>query len=254
MAWAGIAASLAGVALFLAMPTPCSGAGCAKPGSAGHNPAVVVNGPATPPAASWNGPEPNVAAKPAPSPAPTPQAVAASAAYKESGSVLAPMTAELYSDYECPHCATTFLTVMPEFIRDYVDTGKVRFIHRDFPLAQHQYARLAARYANAAGTLGHYDAVVQQLFRTQASWAVTGDIGTQVAQVLPAAVMQQVRQLVDSDTRLEETVNADMAAARQIPLTMTPTLVVTYKGKSQVLAPVPQYELLKSYMDELLSR
>jgi len=254
MAWAGIAASVAGVALFLAVPTPCSGAGCAKPGSSGRNPAVVVNGPAAPSAAPSNGPAPDAAAKPAPIPEPTPQAVAASAPYKESGSVVAPVTAELYSDYECPHCATTFLTVMPEFIRDYVDTGKVRLIHRDFPLTQHQYARLAARYANAAGTLGHYDAVVQQLFRTQASWGVTGDIGTQVAQVLPAAVMRQVRQLVDSDARLDDTVDADMVAARQIPLTMTPTLIVTYKGKSQVLAPVPQYELLKSYMDELLAR
>ena len=95
---------------------------------------------------------------------------------------------------------------------------------------------------------------MQQLFRTQGSWAVTGDIGTQVAQVLPAAIMQQVRQLVDSNARLDDTINADMAVARQVPLTMTPTLIVTYKGKSQVLAPVPQYELLKSYMDELLAR
>ena len=35
---------------------------------------------------------------------------------------------------------------------------------------------------------------------------------------------------------------------------MTPTMVVVYKGKRQMLAPVPQYELLKSYFDELLTK
>ena len=45
---------------------------------------------------------------------------------------MAPITAELYTDYECPHCATVFMGVIPEFVRDYVKTGKVRFIHRDF--------------------------------------------------------------------------------------------------------------------------
>ncbi len=47
---------------------------------------------------------------------------------------------------------------------------------------------------------------------------------------------------------------ADMEAGRQVNLTMTPTMIVTYKGKSQALAPVPQYELLKSYLDELLAK
>ena len=144
--------------------------------------------------------------------------------------------------------------VVPELDRDFVKTGKVRLIHRDFPLNMHTWARLAARYANAAGTLGHYDAVVHQLFRTQNSWALTGDIGTQVAQVLSPSAMDQVRNLVNNDKHLEDTVNADMEAGRQINLTMTPTMIVTYKGKSQMLAPVPPYELLKSYLDELLAR
>ncbi|MEO8592934.1 MAG: thioredoxin domain-containing protein [Candidatus Solibacter sp.] len=239
MAGAGIAASVAGIGLFLAVPATCEGAGCAKPAARSSNAPVVERD-----------------APPSPAPAPNrgPQAIAATAAYKASGSLLAPVTVEVYSDYECPHCATTSLEVIPEFTRDYVATGKARLIHRDYPLNQHQYARLAARYANAAGTLGHYDAVVQQLFRTQASWALSGDLGTQVAQVLPPGVMSQVRKLVDSDARLEDTVDADMAQGRLVPLTMTPTMVVTYKGKSQTLAPVPGYELLKSYLDELLTK
>ncbi|MEO8369281.1 MAG: thioredoxin domain-containing protein [Candidatus Solibacter sp.] len=253
--WAAVAASVAGVALFLAAPAACAGAGCAKPS---NGPVSAEPLPAPAPAAiPVPTPEPAAPASPvaaAPAPAPVPAPVAAPFNYKAQGSEMAPITVELYTDYECPHCATVFMGVVPEFVRDYVKTGKVRFIHRDFPLNMHQYAKLAARYANAAGTLGHYDAVVHQLFRTQNSWALTGDIGTQVAQVLPPAVMDKVRNLVANDAHLDDTVSADVAAGQQVRLTMTPTMVVTYKGKTQMLAPVPQYELLKSYLDELLAK
>jgi len=255
--WAAVAASVAGVAMFLAAPATCAGAGCAKPVT---GPAAALEQPApspaplpvATPAPAEPAPAPPVAAAPAPAPAPAP--IPSPFNYKASGSEMAPVTAELYTDYECPHCATVFMGVVPEFVRDYVKTGKVRFIHRDFPLNMHQYSKLAARYANAAGTLGHYDAVVHQLFRTQNSWALTGDIGTQVAQVLPPDVMDKVRNLVVNDPHLDDTVSADVAAGQQVRLTMTPTMIVTYKGKSQMLAPVPQYELLKSYLDELLAR
>ncbi len=252
-AWAAVAASVAGVVIFLALPTPCAGAGCAKPA---NGPVAAISQPAESPAPvpipvpETPTPASPVAAAPAPAPAPIPSPFN----YKAQGSEMAPITAELYTDYECPHCATVFMGVVPEFVRDYVKTGKVRFIHRDFPLNMHQYAKLAARYANAAGTLGHYDAVVHQLFRTQNSWALTGDIGTQVAQVLPPDVMDKVRNLVANDAHLDDTVNADVAAGQQVRLTMTPTMIITYKGKSQMLAPVPQYELLKSYLDELLAK
>ena len=230
--WAAVAASVTAVGLFLLAPAPCSGAGCSKTGS-------------TPPALhSRPGP---VATPPHAPPAPGRK-------FKESGSVLAPITVELFTDYECPHCATVFLQVIPGFVADYVKTGKVRLIHRDFPLAMHRHSKLAARYANAAGELGYYDIVVNQIFRTQALWAASGDIGTQVALVLPAGVMDKVRNLVQNDAHLDDSVAADVAIGRQDQLTQTPTMVVVYKGKRQLLAPIPPPELLKSYFDELLTK
>ena len=174
--------------------------------------------------------------------------------FKESGSVLAPITCELYTDYQCPHCATVFLQTLPGFIAQYVSTGKVKLIHRDFPLPSHAHARIAARYANAAGELGYYDIVVNQIFRTQAIWAASGDVGTQVAQVLPPKVMDHLRDLVQNDAHLDDTVAADMSAGRQAGLNQTPSMLVVYKGKSQMLAPIPPPELLKSYFDELLAK
>lgn len=251
--WAAVAASLTALGVFLLAPAPCSGAGCNKPGATAPPAAAFVGPAAAPP------PTPPAAAAPAPQPAiPAPQAARPTAApvgnFKESGNDLAPITCELFTDYECPHCATVFLQTIPEFVANYVRTGKVKLVHRDFPLPQHQYARLAARYANAAGVLGYYEIVVTQIFRTQAIWATSGDIGTQVAQVLPRDVMEKVRDLVQNDGRLDDSVAADVAIGRQDQLNQTPSMVVVYKGRRQLLAPIPPPELLKSYFDELLTK
>lgn len=246
--WAAVAASLTAVGFFLLAPAPCSGAGCSKPGSAAPPAYPVVIGipVATPPP-----PAPVAAA-----PAPRPQAgrLTPVPSFKESGNVLAPITVELFTDFECPHCATVALQTMPGFVNDFVKTGKVKLVHRDFPLPQHKFAGLAAQYANAAGALGYYDIVVTQIFRTQAIWATSGDIGTQVALVLPPGVMDKLRDLVRNDAHLDDSVATDVAIGRQDQLTQTPTMVVVYKGKRQLLAPIPQYELLKSYFDELLTK
>jgi protein-disulfide isomerase len=141
---------------------------------------------------------------------------------------------------------------MPRLTEEYGQTGKVRIVHRDFPLPQHRYAHLAARYANAAGSLGQYDAVVKQLFATQHLWEATGEIDTQVAQVLRPDLLAKVRDLVKGDQ--EVLVNADIAKAREDQIRQTPSLVVVVQGKRQLIAPVPGYPLLKMYLDSLLGK
>ena len=44
------------------------------------------------------------------------------------------MTVEEYVSLTCSHCAEFYITILPELEKRYVDTGKVRFILRDFPL------------------------------------------------------------------------------------------------------------------------
>ena len=71
--------------------------------------------------------------------------------FKESGSASAPITLEVYTDYQCPHCREFYLDVLPSLTKEFIATGKVRLIHRDFRLPQFQYSKTATRYANAAG-------------------------------------------------------------------------------------------------------
>src|SRR5207302_533424 len=97
--------------------------------------------------------------------------------YKVSGLPAARVTVEIYSDYQCPACAAAFLNgPVPQLIDEYVKTGKVRLVRRDYPLPPHRYAKLAARFANAAGRLGYYDTAVAEIFRTQSVWQQDGSL------------------------------------------------------------------------------
>jgi protein-disulfide isomerase len=172
--------------------------------------------------------------------------------FKESGSPTAPVTVEIYSDYECPHCARFFLDTIPSLTEQYVRTGKVRLVHRDFPLPGHPHARLAAGYANAAGQLGYYELAVGQLFRTQQVWSGNGAIDAQLALVLPPGVMQKIRALVQQNGKPDDRVSVDMAAATANRLNETPSLLILVKGRREVVAGAPPYPILKSYLDQLL--
>jgi protein-disulfide isomerase len=182
-----------------------------------------------------------------------PAKLLAPSTFKEAGSPTAPLVCEIYADYQCPSCALLYRDIVPRLMTDYVQPGKMKLIHRDYPLPQHAYARLAARYANAAGALGYYDTVVGQLFRTQEIWEKSGNVDAQVAMVLPAAVLPKVRQMVQSDPNLDKTVESDVAMGKQDDLRQTPTIIIVTQGKRQTIPAAPSYSLLKSYLDELLA-
>ncbi len=184
----------------------------------------------------------------------TAQTPASTKNFKESGSPTAPISIEIYTDYQCPHCRELYLTVLPPLIADFVRTGKVRLLHRDFPLPQFQYSRLAARFANAAGRLGEYDLVANQLFQTQPEWSQNGNVDGAVAKVLPPGDMQKVREMVKSDTSLEADIAKDVAMGYKDNLMSTPTIVIVARGgKREVINGGMPYPILKTYLDQLLA-
>jgi protein-disulfide isomerase len=214
-------------------------------------PALILSGQTAP------SPKPPVTGKMAA----TAKAPAPSLNYKETGSPTAPITIEAFTDYECPHCARFFKEFMPQFKADYIQTGKVRFIHRDFPLQQHPHAIQAARYANAAGELGYYDIAVNQIFGTQDVWSIntpngTGNVDAEVAKVLPPGAMQKVRELVKSDPRIDASMATDMGFATSDRIPSTPTIVIVSKGKRELVTTVMEmpYSIFKKYLDQKLAQ
>ena len=84
------------------------------------------------------------------------------------GNPEAPLTVIEFSDYQCPYCRKFVETTLPALKTEYIDTGKIRYIFRDFPLDRlHPQARKAAEAAHCAGDQGKYWQMHDVLFQQQ---------------------------------------------------------------------------------------
>lgn len=192
---------------------------------------------------------------------------------KTYGSRTAPITMEVFSDYECPMCRSLYQQTLRPMITDYVASGKVYLIHRDYPLAipAHKYSGQAARWANAAAQIGQFENVEAALYDNQQAWDATGDLEKYVTAAMSTGDFKRVQKIMETceppgpagrqgtiimpphpcaiDTYIEE----DIALGNKVPVTGTPTWVITYKG--QRLPPstgAVSWPLLKQFFDSLL--
>lgn len=83
------------------------------------------------------------------------------------GNVNAKIAIVEFSDYECPFCGRFHAQALPSLKKDYIDTGKVQYIFRDFPLEFHPNAISASIAANCAGEQGVYWDMHDSLFINQ---------------------------------------------------------------------------------------
>ena len=99
------------------------------------------------------------------------------------GSDSAPVTIIEYASMTCPHCANFAINTFPQIKEKYIDTGKVRYILREFPFDP--VAAGAFMLARCAGqdNKDKFFAVVDLLFRTQRTWAVEKPLGPLLATV-----------------------------------------------------------------------
>jgi protein-disulfide isomerase len=173
--------------------------------------------------------------------------------HKAFGSKSAPIVLEVFSDFQCPACKTLFVTTNRQVMDNYVSTGKVYLIHRDFPLPMHAYSRIAARYARAAAEIGKIEVVEKALFDNQEKWEQTGDVDGILAAVLSSADMAKVRALVKGGT-LEPLIDKDYALGQMYRVNQTPTSVFHSKGQTYPYSGVMPYETLHQFLDQLLSQ
>ncbi len=80
------------------------------------------------------------------------------------GQADAPLTLIEYSDFTCGYCLKFFKDTWPRIQARYVDTGKVRFVYRDYPRADRGPGVDAAMAARCAGAQGQYWAMHDRLF------------------------------------------------------------------------------------------
>ena len=186
---------------------------------------------------------------------PAAQTTAAPTFLKAIGSPSAPITMEVFGDFQCPACRNFFETSEKQVIDEYVNpANKVYIIHRDFPLDMHPYARQAARLANAAAEFGQFEAIERALYDHQDEWTTRGNIDEVVAASFSPA---QFKKFQAFETQHINDINAaierDRSMGVQRNVNQTPTVFITAHGKTEGLpGGGVDYKLLKNYFEYLL--
>ncbi|HUG47426.1 MAG TPA: thioredoxin domain-containing protein [Candidatus Limnocylindria bacterium] len=162
----------------------------------------------------------------------------------------APLTIEIYSDFQCPACGVLANSVKPQLVRDYVDDGQVRLVYRDFAFlgAESTAAAVAGQCAAQQNRFWQYH---DYLFANQQG----EDRGAFSAPRLEAMAegagleLEGYRACV-ADPTVRQRVLDERAAAAAVPIQSTPTLVLD--GEQQIVG-VPDYAALRAAIDERLT-
>jgi protein-disulfide isomerase len=149
-------------------------------------------------------------------------------AARTKGRADAPVAMYEMSDFECPYCRDFALETMPSLEREYIRSGKVRFIFINLPLAGvHRHAVAAAELAMCAARQGKFWPVHDRLFQHQPQWAAQQDPSPYLLALADSAGVNHAR-LADCVTRrtTRPAVEADIAAAHRAGARITPTFYI----------------------------
>jgi protein-disulfide isomerase len=143
------------------------------------------------------------------------------------GPANAPVTITEFASMTCPHCAAFNATVFPKIKSEYIDSGKIRYIFREFPLDIKAAAgSMLARYI-AKDDAGKYFAVIDMLFRQQNDWVVKNTTETLTRIGKQAGLTQQQVEDCLKDQALLDKIAADQKyAAEVLKVDSTPTFFV----------------------------
>jgi len=139
----------------------------------------------------------------------------------------APVTIVEYASMTCPHCAHFHETTYPELKKRYIDTGKVRFIFREFPLDP--LAAGASMLARCADKEKFYP-LIETLFQLQTKWAVEKPIPQLMAIAKQAGMSEQTFNACLSDQKMLDAMQVEQKrATEKFGVNSTPTLFVNGK-------------------------
>lgn len=129
-----------------------------------------------------------------------------------------------YASFTCPHCANFNAAVMPVLRRDWIETGRMRLVHRHFP--SDAIATRASLLAECSGPDKFFDAV-DTLFRTQVQWMTAADPAAELLVALADLGVSRdaAAACVANDRLLDKVVN-DVQSGQTLGVRFTPTVFI----------------------------
>ncbi|HEY8006452.1 MAG TPA: DsbA family protein [Methylocella sp.] len=163
------------------------------------------------------------------------------------GSSNAPVTIVEYASMTCSHCAAFYATTFPELKSKYIDTGKVRFILREFPLDP--LAAAGFMVARCAGD-DKRNAIVELLFAQQKNWAFTDKPVEALANLVKQTGMSQTsfEACLKNQDLYNKIARVHDQAAEKFGVNATPTFFINGKKQNGEMNP----DALEKLIDPML--
>ena len=137
----------------------------------------------------------------------------------------APVTIYEYASYSCSHCSAFFNNIYPQLKKEYADTGKVKFVYRDFPLDEP-----ALRAAQLVHCLpdDNKKSFMKVLFENQKTWAYTKEFPEKLENLAKIAGMSAdiFHGCMSNETLEQEVLETRLDVYKAYKVNSTPTLII----------------------------
>ena len=154
------------------------------------------------------------------------------------GPANAAVTITEYASMTCPHCAAFNADVFPKIKSEYIDTGKIRYIFREFPLDIKAAAGSMLSRCIANGDAQKYFAVTDLLFKSQNDWVTKNTTESLTRIGKQAGLSQQQVEACLKDQALLDKIAADQKYASEVlKVDSTPTFFINgekIKGEASI--------------------
>lgn len=143
------------------------------------------------------------------------------------GPATSPVTITEYASMTCGHCANFNETVFPKIKSEYIDSGKIRYVFREFPLDIKAAAGSMLARCIAKDDAGKYFAVIDMLFKQQTDWVTKNTTETLTRIGKQAGLSQQGVEACLKDQALLDKIAADQKFANEVlKVNSTPTFFI----------------------------
>ncbi|MDP1869248.1 DsbA family protein [Bradyrhizobium sp.] len=143
------------------------------------------------------------------------------------GPATSPVTITEYASMTCGHCANFHETVFPKIKSEYIDSGKIRWIFREFPLDIKAAAGSMLARCIAKDDAGKYFAVIDMLFKQQTDWVSKNTTETLMRIGKQAGLSQQAVEDCLKDQALLDKIAADQKFASEVlKVSSTPSFFI----------------------------
>jgi protein-disulfide isomerase len=133
-----------------------------------------------------------------------------------------------YSSLSCPHCAAFNREAIEKIKSEYIETKKVQFIHRDFPLNQPALAAGMFAICQANKNSEKYYTLIKALFKTQDSWAFDPKFIEKLQSIaqLDGMSSEKFNSCVNDKNLQEKILKDRMEASQALKIQSTPTFFI----------------------------